>query len=103
MIKPEKTGNTLIKEESEGECRVQQVYVKFRNAEQVRQFVNVIDRFDASFDMGSGRRVVDAKSILGVCALDLREPQKLCYNSDDKQILDKLMPFLYHGKYQNKN
>ena len=45
---------------------MQQVHIKFSNVEQVRQFVNSIDKIDANFDLGSGRRVVDAKSIL-VC------------------------------------
>ena len=43
---------------------MQQVHIKFSNVEQVRQFVNSIDKVDASFDLGSGRRIVDAKSIL---------------------------------------
>ena len=56
---------------------MQQVYVKFKDMEQIRDFVNIIDRFDGNFDMGSGRRIVDAKSILGIAALDLTQPQKL--------------------------
>lgn len=74
---------------------MQQVYVKFDNVEQIRNFVNTIDRIEGNFDMGSGRRVVDAKSILGVAALDLTQPQRLCYDSDDIRIMEKLKPFLY--------
>ena len=33
---------------------MQKVNIKFKDVEQVRQFVNVIDKFDASFDLGSG-------------------------------------------------
>ena len=60
---------------------MQQVFVKFNNAEQVRSFVNMIGTLDANFDMGSGRRMVDAKSLLGIFALDLTQPQKLSCNS----------------------
>ena len=48
---------------------MQQVHIKFSNVEQVRQFVNSIDKIDANFDLGSGHKIVDAKSILGVIGL----------------------------------
>ena len=74
---------------------MQQVPTTFSNVEQVRQFVNSIDKVDASFDLGSGRRIVDAKSILGVMALDLSGPLQLRYHSDDKAIEDIIAPFVY--------
>lgn len=74
---------------------LQQVKVKFNSAEQIRQFVNTIDKLDSDFDLGSGRRVVDAKSILGVMALDLSEPLRLRYHSSDGDIEEKLAPYLY--------
>ena len=52
---------------------MQQVFVKFSNADQVRNFVNAVSTMEANFELGSGRRVVDAKSILGVFALDLAQ------------------------------
>ncbi len=73
---------------------LQQVNVKFQNVEQIRQFINTIDKFDTNFDLGSGRRTVDAKSILGVMALDFREPLRLRYHSNDKMIEEKIAPFL---------
>lgn len=73
---------------------LQQVNVKFNSVEQIRQFVNAIDKFDTSFDLGSGRRVVDAKSILGVMALDLSEPLRLRYHSNDGEIEKTIAPFL---------
>lgn len=73
---------------------MQQVHIKFSNVEQVRQFVNSIDKIDASFDLGSGRRTVDAKSLLGVMALDLSRPLRLRYHSDDKAIEDIIAPFV---------
>ncbi|MCI9612287.1 MAG: HPr family phosphocarrier protein [Eubacterium sp.] len=74
---------------------MQQVFVKFNNAEQVRSFVNMIGTLDANFDMGSGRRMVDAKSLLGIFALDLTQPQKLSCNSDDASVMEKITPYLY--------
>lgn len=77
---------------------MQQVFVKFSNADQVRNFVNAVSTMEANFELGSGRRVVDAKSILGVFALDLGRPQKLVCDSDDSAMLDKISPYLLREK-----
>lgn len=79
---------------------MQQVSVKFSNVDQIQQFVNIIEQFEAHFDLSSEQRVVNAKSILGVFALDLSEPLSLRYSSKDKMnqvIIEKITPFLYHG------
>lgn len=74
---------------------MRQMFVKFENAWQVRDFVNVLNKMEANFELGSGRRIVDAKSALGVFALDLTQPQKLVCDMDDGVDLDKITPFLY--------
>lgn len=74
---------------------MQQVNVKFDDVKQVQQFVNIIEKFEAHFDLGSGQRVVNAKSILGVCALDLSEPLSLSYSSNDDILIEKIQPFLW--------
>lgn len=73
---------------------MQQVYIKFKDAEQVMNFVNTISSVEAKFELGSGKRIVNPKSILGVLSLDLSQPQKLKCNSDDLKLMDKIMPFL---------
>lgn len=77
---------------------MQQVFVKFDDAGQVMDFVNTVNRMKANFELGSGRRIVDPKSILGVFALDLTQPQRLTCDSDDLGMMDKITPFLYEGK-----
>ena len=79
---------------------MQQVSVKFDNVQQVQQFVNIIEQFEAHFDLGCGQRVVNAKSILGVFALDLTEPLSLCYSSKDAILIEKIKPFLDRGGEQ---
>ncbi|MDE7313697.1 MAG: HPr family phosphocarrier protein [Eubacterium sp.] len=74
---------------------MQQVNVKFNNVKQIEQFVNIIEQFEAHFDLESGQKVVNAKSILGVFALDLSEPLSLCYSSKDAVLIEKIEPFLY--------
>lgn len=78
---------------------MQQVHIRFHGVDQVRQFVNIVNTFDTSFDLGSGQRIVDAKSILGIMALDLSGPLRLRYHSNDaendREIIEKIAPFLY--------
>lgn len=74
---------------------MQQVSVKFNNVKQVEQFVKIIENFEAHFDLGSEQRVVNAKSILGVFALDLSKPLSLSFSSKDTFIIDKIEPFIY--------
>lgn len=76
---------------------MQQVFVKFDDVDQVRNFVNAVSTVEANFELGSGRRVVDPKSILGVFALDLARPQRLVCDSDDSAMLDKISPYLLQG------
>ncbi len=76
---------------------MQQVNVKFKDVRQVEQFVKIIEKFETHFDLGSEQRVVNAKSILGVFALDLTKPLSLSYSSKDTVIIDKIEPFIYRG------
>lgn len=73
---------------------MQQVYVKFNHVEQIREFIRIVDKIDLHFDIGRENQILDAKSVIGVFALDLSQPQMLRYNSDDGAIYEKLRPFL---------
>lgn len=48
---------------------MQSVRVILDNADEVWKFVNTIRRFEGDYDLAAGSYTVDAKSILGVCAL----------------------------------
>ena len=54
----------------------------------VKEFVNVVSKYDFDVDLTSGRYVVDAKSIMGIFSLDLGKPIKVEVHSDD---CDKFM------------
>ncbi len=49
----------------------------------VKDFVNIVSRFDFDVDLTSGRYVVDAKSIMGIFSLDLSKPIKVEIHGDD--------------------
>ena len=74
---------------------MQQMVVKFQNADQVKAFIRILEKMDANFEMGSGRRMIDPKSIMGVFSLDLKQPQKLICDSDDCRIMNEIAAFLH--------
>jgi len=49
----------------------------------VKDFVNIVTKYDFDVDMTSGRYVVDAKSIMGIFSLDLSKSIKVEVHSDD--------------------
>ena len=49
----------------------------------VKDFVNIVNRYDFDVDLSTGRYVVDAKSIMGIFSLDLSKAIKVEIYSDD--------------------
>lgn len=49
----------------------------------VKDFVNIVSKYDFDVDLTSGRYVVDAKSIMGIFSLDLSKPIKAEVHSDN--------------------
>ena len=50
---------------------MQKYEIRLSLAENVKNFVNIVSKFDYEMDLRAGRHVVDAKSILGIFSLDL--------------------------------
>ena len=71
------------------------VQINLNSVDKVRAFVHSVNRFNAEFDLVSGRFVIDAKSIMGIFSLDLSKPIDLTISNDDAtEILESLKPFL---------
>ena len=73
------------------------VNISLNSIDKVKNFVNLINRFDYDFDLVSGRYVIDAKSIMGIFSLDLSKPIALNIYADEKNIdviLNELTPYL---------
>jgi len=49
----------------------------------VKDFVNVVTKFDFDVDLISGRYTIDAKSIMGIFSLDLSKPIQVNVHSED--------------------
>lgn len=72
------------------------VNISLNSIEKVKSFVNDIARFDAEFDLVSGRYVIDAKSIMGIFSLDISQPITLNLHceGDDTEIMEALAPYI---------
>ena len=73
------------------------VNISLNSIDKVKNFVNLINRFDYDFDLVSGRYVIDAKSIMGIFSLDLSKSISLNIHADEKdidQIVNELAPYL---------
>ena len=59
------------------------VDIQLTYAENVKRFVNIVNKYNFDLDLRSGRHVVDAKSILGIFSLDLSKPITLDIYDDN--------------------
>lgn len=72
------------------------VKISLNSIDKVKAFVNKVTKYDAEFDLVSGRYVIDAKSIMGIFSLDLSKPIDLNIHSENNidEILAKLDEFI---------
>lgn len=63
------------------------VTVSLKNIEEIQDFVKRCGKLKCEADVVCGRRMVDAKSILGLCSVDLNRPLKMYVYSEDKDMV----------------
>ena len=71
------------------------INIRLSLAENVKSFVNAVNRYNFDMDLRSGRHVVDAKSILGIFSLDLSKPIAMeIYSDSCDDLLADIQPFI---------
>ena len=70
------------------------VYIKFSNNEDISKFVNIICNYDCDFDLVKGRKMVDAKSYLGILCFDLSSPVRLDIYDENEKILEEISSYI---------
>ena len=71
------------------------IAIKLSLAENVKSFVNIVNRYPYDVDLRAGRHVVDAKSILGIFSLDLSKPITLeVYTDECDDLMNDIQAFL---------
>ncbi len=71
------------------------VTVNLNSITKVKSFVKDITKYENDFDLVSGHYLVDAKSIMGIFALDLSKPLTLNIHSQNhgEQIANELSDY----------
>lgn len=61
----------------------------------VKNFVNAVNKYDFDVDLTSGRYVVDAKSIMGIFSLDLSKPIKVeVFTDESDAFMEEMKDFI---------
>ncbi len=66
----------------------------------VKEFVNIVNKYDFDVDLTSGRYVVDAKSIMGIFSLDLAKPILVTVQGETRNadlFFDEIKPYVVNG------
>ena len=71
--------------------------ILLKEIKDVKNFVNIVCRFDTEMDLSSGRYVVDAKSIMGIFSLDLTKvikAESVEDKGDAEGLIKELAPYI---------
>ncbi len=62
----------------------------------IKAFVNIVNKYEFDVDLTSGRYVVDAKSIMGIFSLDLSKPIKVDVHADEEaqDFIDEIKAYI---------
>lgn len=70
------------------------ILVKFDQADQIINFVRIINRYSYDADVKCGSRVVDAKSVVGVLSLAKSKTVELIIHTDECDgLLEEIAPY----------
>jgi phosphocarrier protein len=62
--------------------------ISINSIEKAKNFVNLAEKYKVDIDVKSGSIIIDAKSLLGVLSLDLRNPMIMQIHDDNININD---------------
>ncbi|MBO5408544.1 MAG: HPr family phosphocarrier protein [Clostridia bacterium] len=69
--------------------------IQLTSINDVKIFVNTVNKYTFDIDLTSGRYVVDAKSIMGIFSLDLAKPIKIeIFDDNCESLVKELEPFI---------
>ena len=76
---------------------MKEVKVMLTSVERIVEFVNIMERLSINADLGQGNVKIDARSMIGVMAMDTTSPITLSISENDdttKELLTKIDSFL---------
>lgn len=76
---------------------MKKVMVRLKDADEIKNFNKVVSRFDCDFDLQLAKNMIDAKSLLGLFALQFNTAMELIIHADGQllaQIEDAIKPYI---------
>ena len=71
--------------------------IRLSSIEAVRNFVDIVRKYNCDIDLASGRYLVDAKSIMGIFSLDLLNPIKHIAHCDScDQLFEEIKDYIIY-------
>lgn len=71
------------------------VKIMLSSINDVKNLVNIVNKYDFDIDLISDRYVVDAKSIMGIFSLDLTKPITVdAHTEDTSAFLNDIKPYI---------
>ena len=80
-----------------GGAMVKEVKVMLTSVERIVEFVNIVEKLGVNADLGQGRIRIDARSMIGVMAMDTTGPITLSINESEdvvEKVLKKIDAYL---------
>ena len=72
-----------------------ETYIVLRDIQSIREFVKEVIQLDYDVDLVQGKYIVDAKSIMGIFALDILSPITLVAHTDNaEEFLQRIDAYL---------
>lgn len=69
--------------------------VKFNSVDEIQEFVRTVNGFRGDVDLKQGRIVIDAKSVLGICSMDIEKGMQVqVYNGEVEELAEMIQKYL---------
>ena len=79
------------------------VYISLPSVKTVQNFVAQISKLEGNFDIREGVYVLDARSLMGILSLNLKEPIQLIIEKDTKETMKVINKFKTDTKTKSKS
>ena len=66
--------------------------------EKAKKLCHILSGHKGAFDLAKGRYIVDGKSIIGVCTMDLSTPLTLTIHEEDDTVLEEIREFVVKAR-----
>ena len=77
---------------------MKQIEVLIDAPEKAKKLCHILSSHKGTFDLAKGRYIVDGKSTIGVCTMDLSKPLTLTIHEEDDMVMEEIQEFVVKGR-----